>query len=341
MIPLGTGQMAVDIGRRQSLSALGGAVAWPFAARAQQATGVRRVAFLHPYAENDPEVLVRVVAFREGLEALGWIENRNIRIEHRYSGADLGRIRAYATELVSSAPDLIVGSGTPIIAALKQATDTIPIVFNVVNDPVGQGFVASLSRPGGNITGFTFIDFPLIGKWLEMIKEIAPGVRRVTFMFNPATTPFYPAFLRELGRVPETLAVELSASPVHDEAEVEEAIAAFAREPGDGLIAAPDAFINNHRRVIMALTEQHRLPAIWGLREFVTEGALISYGPDTADIVRRSATYVDRILKGENPANLPVQAPTKYELAINLKTAKALGLEVPPTLLARADEVIE
>jgi putative tryptophan/tyrosine transport system substrate-binding protein len=246
-----------------------------------------------------------------------------------------------SSELVRSAPDLIVGSGTPITAALTKANGTIPIVFNVVNDPVGQGFVASLSRPGGNITGFTFIDFPLIGKWLEMIKEIAPGVRRVTLMFNPDTTPFYPAFLRELGAAPETLAVELSASPVYNEAEAEAAITAFAREPGGGLIAAPDAFINNHRRAIMALTEQHRFPAIYGHRQFVAEGALISYGPDTADIVRRSAAYVDRILKGEKAANLPVQAPTKYDLVINLKTAKALGLTVPEKLLAVADEVIE
>jgi putative ABC transport system substrate-binding protein len=328
--------------RRDFIKWIGGsAAAWPLAAPAQRATGVPRVAFLHPYTENDPEVLVRVVAFREGLKALGWTENDNIRIENQYSGADLSRIRAYATELVRSAPDLIVGSGTPITTALKQATSTIPIVFNVVNDPVGQGFVASLSRPGGNITGFTFIDFPLIGKWLEMIKEIARGVRRVTFMFNPDTTPFYPAFLRELGTAPETLGVELSASPVHDEAEVEGAITAFAREPSGGLIAAPDAFLNNLRRVIIALTEQHRLPAIYGFREFVREGALISYGPDTADIVRRSATYVDRILRGENPANLPVQAPTKYELVINVKTAKALGLTIPPSLLATADEVVE
>jgi putative tryptophan/tyrosine transport system substrate-binding protein len=327
--------------RREFITLFSGAAAWPFAAHAQQATGVRRVAFLHPYAENDPEVLARVIAFREGLEALGWTENRNIRIEHRYSGGDLGRIRAYAQELVRSAPDLIVGSSTPITAALKQATSTIPIVFNVVNDPAGQGFVASLSRPGGNITGFSFIDFPIIGKWLEMIKEIAPGVRRVTLMFNPDTTPFYTAFLRELGAAPKTLAVELSASPVHNEAQVEAAITAFARELGGGLIAAPDAFINNHRRAIMALTEQHRLPAIYGPRQFVTEGALISYGPDTADIVRRSAAYVDRILKGEKPANLPVQAPTKYELVINLKTARALDLEVPAKLLALADEVIE
>jgi putative ABC transport system substrate-binding protein len=328
--------------RREFITLLGASTfAWPLAARAQQATGVRRVAFLHPYAENDAEVLARVIAFREGLESLGWTENRNIRIEHRYSGGDLGRIRAYATELVHSAPGLIVGSGTPIAAALKEATSTIPIVFNLVNDPVGQGFVASLSRPGGNITGFTFIDFPLIGKWLEMIKEIAPGVRHIALMFNPDTTRFYPAFLHELEAANKSLAVELSASPVHDEAEVEAAITALAREPGGGLIAAPDAFINNHRRAIMTLTERHRLPAIYGFRQFAREGALISYGPDSADIVRRSAGYVDRILKGERPADLPVQAPTKYELVINLKTAKALGIDVPLHLQQIADEVIE
>jgi len=328
--------------RREFITLLGAATfALPLAARAQQATGVRHVAFLHPYAENDAEVLARVIAFREGLESLGWTENRNIRIEHRYSGGDLGRIRAYATELVHSAPGLIVGSGTPIAAALKEATSTIPIVFNLVNDPVGQGFVASLSRPGGNITGFTFVDFPLIGKWLEMIKEIAPGVRHIALMFNPDTTPFYPAFLHELEAANKSLAVELSASPVHDEAEVEAAITALAREPGGGLIAAPDAFINNHRRAIMTLTERHRLPAIYGFRQFAREGALISYGPDSADIVRRSAGYVDRILKGERPADLPVQAPTKYELVINLKTAKALGIDVPLHLQQIADEVIE
>ena len=328
--------------RREFITLLGASTfAWPLAARAQQSMGVRRVAFLHPYAENDAEVLARVIAFREGLESLGWTENRNIRIEHRYSGGDLGRIRAYATELVHSAPGLIVGSGTPIAAALKEATSTIPIVFNLVNDPVGQGFVASLSRPGGNITGFSFIDFPLIGKWLEMIKEIAPGVRHIALMFNPDTTPFYPAFLHELEAANKSLAVELSASPVHDEVEVEAAITALAREPGGGLIAAPDAFINNHRRAIMTLTERHRLPAIYGFRQFAREGALISYGPDSADIVRRSAGYVDRILKGERPTDLPVQAPTKYELVINLKTAKALGIDVPLHLQQIADEVIE
>lgn len=285
--------------------------------------------------------MTRVIAFREGLEALGWIENRNIRVEHRYSGGDLVRIRAHATELVHSAPDLIVGSGTPITAALKEATSTIPIVFNLVNDPVGQGFVASLSRPGGNITGFTFIDFLMIGKWMEMIKEIAPGVRRVALIFNPDTTPFYPAFLRELEAARTSLALELSATPVHDEAEVEAAITALAHEPDGGLIAAPDAFINNHRRAVITLTERYRLPAIYGFRQFVAEGALISYGPNTADIVRRSAGYVDRVLKGEGPADLPVQAPTKYELVINLKTAKALGIAPAPVLLARADGGIQ
>jgi ABC-type uncharacterized transport system substrate-binding protein len=333
--------MASYIARRKFLATLGGAAAWPFAARAQQGERMRRVAFLHPYAENDPEVLARVVAFRQALEALGWTENRNIRIEHRYSGGDLGQIQAYATELVRSAPDLIAGSGTPIVAALKQATDTIPIVFSVVNDPVGQGFVATLSHPGGNITGFTFVDFALIGKLLEMLKEIAPDVRRMTLMFNPDTVPFYLVFLHQFGATPASLAVELSASPVHNEAEIEAAITAFAREPGGGLIVAPDAFINTRRHLIMELAKQHRLPAIYGFRQFVGEGALMSYGPDSADIVRRSAAYVDRILKGEKPAELPVQAPTTYELVINLKTAKALGLEVPATLLARADEVIE
>src|SRR6476660_5812694 len=312
--PQPEGHMASYIGRRKFLAALCGAAAsWPRAARAQQGERMRRIGFLHPYAENDPEVLSRVVAFRQGLEALGWTENRNIQIEHRYSGGDLGQIQAYATELVRSASDLIVGSGTPITAALQRATDAIPIVFNVVNDPVGQGFVATLSHPGGNITGFTFIDFPLIGKWLEMLKEIAPDLRRMTLMFNPDSAPFYPVFLRDFGAAPASLAVELSVSPVHNEAEIEAAITAFAREPRGGLIPAPDAFINPRRHLIMALAQRHRLPAIYSFRQFVTEGALMSYGPDAADIGRRSASYVDRILKGERPAALPVQAPLKYD----------------------------
>jgi putative ABC transport system substrate-binding protein len=328
--------------RRDFISLLGGvAVAWPMAARAQQGDRMRRIAFLHAFAENDPESLARIVAFRQGLEALGWIENRNIRVEHRYSGGDLDRIKTHTTEVVRSAPDIIVCSSTPIVAALKQATDTIPIVFSVVNDPVGQGFVATLSHPGGNITGFTFIDFPLIGKWLEMLKEIAPGIKRTLLIFNPNTSPYYPVFLREFGAAPASLAVELSVSPVHNEAEIEAAVTAFAREPGAGLIAAADVFINTRRRLIMALAERHRLPVIYPFRQFASEGALITYGPDSIDIVRRSASYVDRILKGEKPADLPVQSPTKYELVINLKTAKALGLTVPPIMQMTADQVIE
>ena len=249
-------------------------------------------------------------------------------------------MQAYAAELVSSAPDLIVASSTPVLLALKQATRTIPIVICLVNDPVRQGLVASLARPGGNITGFTFVDSPMIGKWLELLKEFAPGVRRIALTFNPHTAPYYPLFMREL-RAAGPLSVELSPMPVHDEAEIEAAVTALVRQPGGGLIVAPEPFINTRRWLIMALAQRHRLPAIYSFRQYVTEGALISYGPNTADIVRRSAAYVDRILKGEKPADLPVQQPTKFDLVINLKTAKALGLEVPWFLQQRADEVIE
>ena len=334
--------MASHIGRRKFLATLGGAAAaGPLAARAQQPTRMRRVVFLHALAEHDPEVQARIAAFRQGLETFGWMENRNIQIEHRYSAGDLAQMQAHTADLVSSAPDVIVASSTPVIAALKDATGTIPIVFAMLNDPVGQDFVTSLSRPGGNITGFTFIDFPLIGKWLEILREIAPKVRRVALIFNPQTAPYFPIYLRELGTATASLATEISAKPVRDGAEIDAAITALAQEPGGGLIVSSDPFINTHRGLVMALAERHRLPAIYGLRQFVSEGALITYGPDSIDIVRRSASYVDRILKGEKPGDLPVQAPTKYELTINLKTAKALGLEVPATLLALADEVIE
>jgi putative tryptophan/tyrosine transport system substrate-binding protein len=331
--------MASHIGRRKFLATLGGAAAWPLAARAQP-DGMRRIVLLHSLAENDPEVQARIAAFRRGLETLKWTENRNVQIEHRFSGGDIARIQAYTAELVSSAPDLIIATSSPVTAALKQATRTIPIVFFVVNDPVGQGFVTSLSRPGGNITGFTFVDSPMIGKWSEMLKEIAPGIRRIALTFNPSTAPYYPLFLGELGAA-APLSVELLATPVHDEAEIEAAVTAFARQPGGGLIVAPEPFMNTHRALIVALAERHRLPAIYGFRQHVTEGALMSYGIDTIDLYRRGASYVDRILKGEKPADLPVQAPVKYELVINLKTARALGLTVPQTLLVIADEVIE
>jgi putative tryptophan/tyrosine transport system substrate-binding protein len=229
----------------------------------------------------------------------------------------------------------------PVLAALKQATRTIPIVFFIVNDPAGQGFVDSLGRPGGNITGFSFVEFPMLGKWLEMLKEIAPSVKRTALVFNPQTAPYYPAFLRDFKVAPATLPAELSATPVRDEAEIEPAVSAFAREPDGGLIVAPDPFMSTHRAIVIALAARHRLPASYGLRNFVRDGGLISYGPDTLDIVRRSASYVDRVLRGERPGELPVQSPTKYELLINLKTARALGLTVPVTLRVRANEVIE
>ena len=326
--------------RREFIAGLGSAAAWPLAAPAQQGERVRRVAFLQPFAGNDPEAQGRVAVLRQALAQLGWTE-RNVRIEHRFAAGDFTEIQAYAAEVVGSAPDVIVTSSTPALAALKQATRTIPIVFIVVNDPVGQGFVASLARPGGNITGFSFIDFPMLGKWLETVKEIAPSVKRITLLFNPHTAPYYPVFLRDFGGAAGTLAVELSETPVRDEADIEAATSAFAREPGSGLIAAPDPFIATHRALVIALAERHRLPVIYGFQLFVREGGLISYGPDTLDIVSRSASYVDRVLRGEKPGELPVQAPIKFELLINLKTAKVLNLTVPLTLLARADEVIE
>jgi putative ABC transport system substrate-binding protein len=330
------------MGRRELLAALGGAAAaWPLAARAQPGGRMRRVAFLHGLAASDPEDQARIAALQQGLAALGWIEGRNISIEHRFASGDPGQAQANVAQTVAAAPDVIIGQSTPVVAGLKQATSTIPIVFAVLNDPVGQGLIASLARPGGNITGFTFIDFPITGKWLELLKEVAPAVGRAALIFNPETAPYYPSYLSSFEATPRSIAIGLAATPVRNEAEIGAAIANLASRPGGGLIAAPDPFTTTHRTLLMTLAEQYRLPAVYGFRQFVTEGALLSYGPDTLDIVRRSASYVDRILKGEKPADLPVQAPTKYELVVNLRTAKALGLEVPATVLVRADEVIE
>jgi ABC-type uncharacterized transport system substrate-binding protein len=334
--------MAIHIRRREFIRTLGGAAAtWPLAARAQQPNQMRRIGFLQGLAESDPEAQARTIAFRQALDALGWTEGRNIRIDYRFAGGDSRRVQTYAAELVNSVPDLIVGHSSPVVAALKQATRTIPIVVAVTNDPLGQGFVASLARPGGNITGFAFVEFPIVGKWLELLKEMAPGVRRVALIFNPQTAPYYAIYLREFSAVPATLAAELAAAPARDEADVEAAIAAIAREPAGGLIAAADPFTGAHRALIIRLAQHHRLPAVYAFRQFVAEGGLMSYGPDTIDIVRRSASYVDRILKGATPADLPIQQPTKFELAINLKTAKSLGLDVPLFLQQRADDVIE
>ena len=330
--------MASYIGRRKFLATLGGAVAWPLAARAQQAERVRRIGLLMGVArEGHPGV----PALKQGLQELGWTDGRNIQIETRFAGADGDRIRAYAAELVALAPDVIVGQTTPVIRALRQATSSIPIVMAAVNDPVEQGFVSSLAHPGGNITGFALVDFQMVGKWLEMLKEAAPRVSRAVLMFNPDTSPHYYVYLRSFEAMPRSIVAEVTASPVRDAGEVEAAIAKLGRDPGGGLIVPPDAFTIVHYQLFIRLAQQHRLPAIFSPRRNVAQGALMSYGPDPIDGFRRSASYVDRILKGEKPADLPVQQPTKFELAINLKTARALGLQIPDTLLARADEVIE
>jgi putative ABC transport system substrate-binding protein len=333
--------MASHIGRRKFLATLGGAAAaWPLVARAQQAERMRRIGLLMGVAD-DREGQARVTALKQGLQELGWTDGRNIQIETRFGGADAARIRAYAAELVALGPDVIVGSTTPVIRAARQATSSIPIVVAGVNDPVEQGFVSSLAHPGGNITGFSFVDFQMVGKWLEMLKEAAPGVSRAVFMFNPDMSPQYYLYLRSFEAVPRSIAVEVTAAPVRDTAEVEKTIAKLGREPGGGLIVAPDAFTIVHYQLFIRLAQQHRLPAVYLYRTYVGQGALMSYGPDPYDVFRRSASYVDRILKGAKPADLPVQQPTKFELAINLKTAKALGLEIPAALLALANEVVE
>jgi putative tryptophan/tyrosine transport system substrate-binding protein len=327
--------------RRQFILLLGSAAAaWPLAARAQQRERMRRIGVLMGVAD-DREGQARVTALKQGLQELGWTDGRNIQIEIRFGGADAARIRAYAAELVALGPDVIVGSTTPVIRAARQATSSIPIVVAGVNDPVEQGFVSSLAHPGGNITGFSFVDFQMVGKWLEMLKEAAPGVSRAVFMFNPDMSPQYYLYLRSFEAVPRSIAVEVTAAPVRDTAEVEKTIAKLGREPGGGLIVAPDAFTIVHYQLFIRLAQQHRLPAVYLYRTYVGQGALMSYGPDPYDVFRRSASYVDRILKGAKPADLPVQQPTKFELAINLKTAKMLGLQISDKLLALADEVIE
>jgi len=291
--------------------------------------------------ERDPESQARIAAFREGLEALGWIEDRNIHVDYRFGGGDAERIRTYVTELVKSNPDLIVANSSAVLAELRRATSAIPIVFAVVNEPVGQGFVESLAHPGGNITGFSLIEVAMVGKWMELLKQMAPTVRRATLLFNPLTAPYYASVLRELGTIPAGLKIELAIATVQSKAEIEQVVASTASDPGNGVITGADSFIVANRAFIIGLANRYHIPAIYQFRQFAVDGGLMSYGPDTADIFRRSASYVDRILKGAKPADLPVQEPTKFELVINLKTATALGLTVPSALLARANEVFE
>jgi putative ABC transport system substrate-binding protein len=330
-----------ELKRRRFITLLGGAaVAWPLAARAQQAERVRRIGLLMG-AADDREGQARVTALKQGLQELGWTDGGNIQIETRFAGADVGRIQSHAAELVALTPEVIVGQTTPVIRALRQATSSIPIVIAAVNDPVEQGFVSSLAHPGGNITGFTFIDLQMVGKWLEMLKEATPALSRAGLMFNPDTSPHYYVYLRSFEAVPRSIAVEVAATPVRDTTEVEEAFAKLGRDPGAGLIVPPDAFTLVHHQLFIRLAQQYRVPVVYSFRTYVAEGALMSYGPDGYDNFRRSASCVDRILKGAKPADLPVQQPTKFELAINLKTAKALSLQIPDRLLAIADEVIE
>jgi putative ABC transport system substrate-binding protein len=330
--------------RREFITALGGAavsLAQPSAVRAQQPDVVRRIGVLMGVSD-DRVGKFYVAAFREGLQKLGWTEGRNILIDTRWATAtDAESMQRFAKELVALQPDLILSAVTFTTAALLQQTRTIPIIIALVSDPVGSGFVASFSRPGGNVTGFVTSEGSLGSKWLELIKEIAPRVARVAFLFNPATAPYAEYFLSSLKAAAASLAVEASAAPVHDTSELECVVAAEALEPNSGLILPPDTFTFAHRGEIISLAARYRLPAVYPYRAFAELGGLLSYGDDLADNFRRAAIYADRILKGEKPSELPVQASVKFELVINLKTAKALGLEVPPTLLARADEVIE
>jgi putative ABC transport system substrate-binding protein len=328
--------------RREFIAIVGGAaVAWPVVARAQQPERMRRIGVLMNLSENDLEAQRLVTAFREGLAQLGWADGRNLRIDYRWAGGDVGRIRAFAKELVKLSPDIIVGYGTPVVVALQQETRSIPIVFLSVTDPVGQGLVASLAHPGGNITGFAVFEISLGTKWMEVLKQIAPGLKRVAIIYNPTTAPYYPLYLRAIEQAASSFGVEPIAVEVHDDAEIERAISTLTREPDGGLIVMPDTFNMVHRQTTIALAARHRLPAIYYFPFFARDGGLVSYGPDEFDMFRRAAGYVDRILKGPKAGDLPVQQPTNFRLVINLKTAKALGLEVPPTLLVRADEVIE
>jgi ABC-type uncharacterized transport system substrate-binding protein len=326
--------------RRVLITLLGGAAAWPFAARAQQPERMRRIGVLTPLAADDPEEEARQTAFVQGLQQLGWMDGRNVRIEISRTGGDPHRIRKEAAEMIALAPDVILAPGSSHVASLLQATRIVPIVFVLVIDPIGAGFVENLSRPGGNATGFLTFEYGTSGKWLELLKQIAPSVTRAAVLRDAAITAGIGQFGAIQGVAP-SLGLEVSPINVRDPGEIERAIATFARFPNGGLIltGSPGAVV--HRDLVVTLAARHKLPAVYFERLFVTAGGLISYGPKFVDQYQRAAAYVDRILKGEKPADLPVQAPTKYELVVNLKTARALGLDVPPTLLARADEVIE
>jgi putative ABC transport system substrate-binding protein len=327
--------------RREFIALLGSAAAaWPLAARAQQAAQVRRIGVLMPFAEDHPVGQARLAAFLQGMQQSGWTDGRNVRIDYRWSAGDADRLRKFAAELIALGPDVVMAFTSAAVAPLRQATSTVPIVFAVVADPVGAGYVESLARPGGNVTGFAAQEYAVSGKSMELLKEIVPHLTRVAVLRDSAIAAG-PGQFGALQAVAPSFGVELRPLDLHDPDGIEHGIAAFAKGSNNGLIVTGSPSATLHRNLIITLAAQHKLPAVYYERSFVTIGGLISYGPDFLDQCRRAAGYVDRILKGEKPADLPVQAPTKYELVINLKTARALGLEVPPALLATADEVIE
>jgi putative ABC transport system substrate-binding protein len=327
--------------RREFITLLGGAAVWPLAARAQQPDQMPLIGVLMPYAENDPETSPRVVALRRGLQQLGWTEGRNVRLEHRWSASDADFMRKLARELVDLGPHAILTDTTPVTAAVLRETRTIPVIFVQVTDPVGSGYVTSFPRPGGNATGFSTNPLTISSKWLELLMEVVPRTVRVMFLFNPPTAPYAQRFFEPFKAAASSIGVEAVASPVHDPAEIETIIAAFAREPDNGLIVLPSAFMLTHRDLVATLAARYRLPAIYAFRHYVRSGGLISYGNIPADAYRQATTYIDLILRGAKPADLPVQAPVKFELVVNLKTAKAMGLTIPESFLLRADEVIE
>jgi putative ABC transport system substrate-binding protein len=332
--------MSICLRRREFIAGLGGAAAWPLAAGAQ-GDRVRRVSALMSLAENDPETQARLAVLARGLRDLGWTEGRNVRIEYRgIVGGGIDRVRAAVAELVASNPDVVWANNTPIVQELQRQTRSIPIVFASIIDPVESGIVASLARPGGNATGFMNQEPALSGKFLELLKEVAPGVDRVLVLVNRGSEGNL-IQLRTIEAAAASLGVQVLSGTVRDASEIESTIEAVARTPNAGLIITPGIPINDRRKLIFALASRYRLPAVYNFRYFAVDGGLLSYGPDDLDTYRRSVTYVDRILKGEKPSDLPVQGPVKYELVINLNAAKAIGLTVPPTLLARADEVIE
>src|SRR6516225_2803659 len=326
--------------RRDFITLLSVAAAWPLAARAQQPERMRRIGLLSVFAESDPEGQALIRELMQGLQELGWVNGRNARIDFRFGGADAAHISTLATELIELRPDVVLASGALAATALRQQTLSIPIVFVQVVDPVSAGFVTNLARPEGNITGFTNFEFSVGGKWLQLLKECAPSVDRIAVVFDPAN-PTWAAYLRTIEAAAPSFGVRLIPASVRDTAEIAQRIATFARDPNGALVVLPGPVVNRHREAIVVAAARYRLPAIYPFRYFTADGGLMSYGPDLADLYRRGASYVDRILRGAKVAELPVQQPTKYELTINGKTAKALAVIIPPSVLAIADEVIE